>query len=395
MPARTQINALASGAGQFVAVGKGGALLRSNDGALWTREPAGNASTLRDVAFGPAGFVAVGSAQGPQAPRAGRSVFVSPSGEAWVEAPLLETSLDKEPLTGIIFDGSRYVATAGPRGSSVQTSLDGTTWQTSAGTSGGTALAFSNGIYVSVGATHPAREAFLARSTDARAWTRLEIPATPPLSSVAVSNDRWVAVGDDGTILISDDSIAWRQVSSGTTLSLYAVAWGAGRFVAAGGNGIILSSSDGAVWTVSSPGDGLSLHDLAYGEGSYIAVGANGAILTAGEDMVWKRRNSGTSLDLFGVAYGNQSFVVVGDRGAILQSVSTRLPLRFSSLRASPAALQLRLIDEGGVALRLESSSNLIDWTELPLHTRQQTGLRLLDLPPPTGPQSFYRAVVP
>jgi hypothetical protein len=65
MPTHETINGLAYGAGRFVAVGAYGALLSSPDGAVWRREPAGNGSSLVDVASSPDGFVAVGSVHGP------------------------------------------------------------------------------------------------------------------------------------------------------------------------------------------------------------------------------------------------------------------------------------------------------------------------------------------
>jgi hypothetical protein len=178
-------------------------------------------------------------------------------------------------------------------------------------------------------------------------------------------------------------------------LHLHEITHGEGQFVTVGSMGVIVTSPDGTNWTTSSPGNGQTLSGVAYGEGSYVAVGDGGTIVTAGEAMVWKSRNSGTGLDLFSVAYGNHTFVVVGNGGAVLQSISTRLPLRFTSLRTSQAALQLRLIDERGQAFRVQASTNLADWTELPAVTRQQQGLWVLELPRPIAPQSFYRAVVP
>ena len=72
------------------------------------------------------------------------------------------------------------------------------------------------------------------------------------LEAVAWSGERFVAVGDDGTIVYSDDGDRWVAASGNSTRSwLKDVAWGAGRFVAVA-HGTIMHSTDGDRWRSAS-----------------------------------------------------------------------------------------------------------------------------------------------
>jgi hypothetical protein len=54
------LNAVAYGNGLFVAVGYGGTILTSPDGAGWTARTSGTSNALLGVAYGNGKFVAVG-----------------------------------------------------------------------------------------------------------------------------------------------------------------------------------------------------------------------------------------------------------------------------------------------------------------------------------------------
>ena len=54
-------------------------------------------------------------------------------------------------------------------------------------------------------------------------------------------NGRFVAVGEDGTILTSPDGVSWTRRTSGTSNRLEGVAYGNGLFVAVGGGTILTS----------------------------------------------------------------------------------------------------------------------------------------------------------
>jgi hypothetical protein len=221
------------------------------------------------------------------------------------------------------------------------------------------------------------------------------VPTTQRLASVTYGNGRWVAVGTSGTTLSSIDGVDWKLAPALTQQSLNRVIYGDDKFVAVGSSGTILISQNGLDWTVTQDGDPRTLFGVAFGEGSFVAVGEQGAIMTSTNALSWKSRKAGTQLDLFGVAFANHTFVIVGDRGAILKSAALNLPLRFSSVRFATASLQLRIIDERGQNFRIQQSTNLIDWIDLPTATRPSQGLLFIETDPPLLPKCFYRALVP
>ena len=132
------------------------------------------------------------------------------------------------------------------------------------------------------------------------------------LNSVTYGADKFVTVGDKGTIWYSSDGEHWKH---GKGLSgeyrLNSVTYGAGKFVAVGDKGVIWYSSDGEYWKY---GKGLSgeyrLNSVTYGAGKFVAVG--GDIIVYSSDAInWSQRLSGYG-SLNSVTYAAGKFVAVG-----------------------------------------------------------------------------------
>ena len=73
---------------------------------------------------------------------------------------------------------------------------------------------------------------------------------------------KFMAVGSEGTILISSDGTSWTERSSGTGNTLYGVTYGNGLFVTVGNSGTIVTSSDGTTWTSRSSGTSQGLNGV-------------------------------------------------------------------------------------------------------------------------------------
>src|SRR5881397_3122267 len=78
---------------------------------------------------------------------------------------------------------------------------------------------------------------------------RSPTPTDKNLNSVTYANGRFVAVGNEGTIVTSTNGLDWSLVASGVINQLNTVGFGAGRFVIGGNTGLILCSIDGLNWT--------------------------------------------------------------------------------------------------------------------------------------------------
>ena len=61
LPQGNTLEAVASGGGRYVAVGRAGTILISADGATWQLRPSGTTADLLDVLWDGSGFLAVGA----------------------------------------------------------------------------------------------------------------------------------------------------------------------------------------------------------------------------------------------------------------------------------------------------------------------------------------------
>ena len=88
--------------------------------------------------------------------------------------------------------------------------------------------------------------------------------------------------------------------------------WSGSRFVAAGDEGTILTSPDGTSWTQRVSGTAFSLNDLSWNGKGYIAVGQGGAVLTSADGAAWTALESRTRDYLLSVAWTGSRYVAMG-----------------------------------------------------------------------------------
>lgn len=217
------------------------------------------------------------------------------------------------------FLGGRFLwwgssSSAGPR---MAASEDGLTWRDGRAELGQpfqpfqsagdvTAVAFGNGVYVAVGSHWRGAEqpqGAIWRSTDGYHWTRVYrlLPSGwRQLNAVAFGGDRFIGVGDNGTIVSSTDGLAWTEtqnplaVPSGSPNSLVnevlsSVGFGPqGWFVFKGTHGEGLHSPDGIAWfrfTATSYPAGNYYHSF-HADGRYWFTGESGTFTTV-EGTLW------------------------------------------------------------------------------------------------------------
>ncbi len=156
-----------------------------------------------------------------------------------------------------------------------------------------------------------------------RSWTLRSVP----LGGVAYDpqNQRLVAVGDGGLVLVSDDGGAtWSRHSVGEAVPLSDVTYGDGKFVAVPEYGNkIYTSADGVSWTAHDLPQSAHLNAVIYGDNLFVAVGY-GVYLTSADGASWSEHDA-TGFNLEDAAYGSGEYVAVGydwnqRQGAILYS---------------------------------------------------------------------------
>jgi hypothetical protein len=204
-----------------------------------------------------------------------------------------------------------------------------------------------SGVFVAVGSGGALFSATVSNADASLSWAAANsVPTSANLNAVIYNNSggKFLAVGDNGTILLSNDGTTWTSVGNGVTSSnLYAVANNGGGFIAVGANGAMLTSSDGTNWgNTGSFAGNTTLYGISYGVvngiGTYVAAGAAGTLLySTNGGANWYPGQAPASPDLKSVAYGAPqmiyssaysaqtpppaaTFVAVGANGVVLAS---------------------------------------------------------------------------
>jgi hypothetical protein len=150
------LNAIAYGNGLFVAVGLGATILTSPDGLLWAAQDLGALADLYSVAFGPAGFVAIGDSG------ADGVIFTSPDGVTWTPQPAPATDV----LIRVIYANNTFIA-VGASGAIFTSTNGGFTWAShnsgTAATLEGVAFGLSQFVVAGSGGTITKSAAAAAR----------------------------------------------------------------------------------------------------------------------------------------------------------------------------------------------------------------------------------------
>ena len=172
----------------------------------------------------------------------------------------------------------------------------------------------SGSVYIIVG-----NEGLLARSTDFINWTRINIGTGVNLNSVEYNDPLWVAVGDNGTTLVSlDNGLSWTINNSYTNKDIYSVKYLNNSFIAVGEKGLVMTTVDTISWQVFYAGVTFTLRDIAYIRNQYFAVGDKGIILESLDVTSWSRRLSYQTDNLLSIANITRAPAIVGSNGLVL-----------------------------------------------------------------------------
>jgi len=274
------IGGIAYGNGRWVAVGGGGKMAYSDNGASWTAvsNSTFGTSNIHRVAYGNGRWIAVG--------RDGKMAY-SDNGASWTA--VADTKLGRAWFQWIAYGNGRWVAVANG-GKMAYSDDNGVTWTAVPNTTGFSHImgaAYANGRWIAVG--HNTRMAY---SADGASWTAIPAEKTfyRQINAIAYGNGRWVAVAEKGQMAYSDNNGAsWTAIppgkENGTTSTfgssdIVSIAYDNNRWVAVGVGGQMAYSVDGVKWTaVANTTFGrTTVSGIAYGNGRWVAVGNNGNI---------------------------------------------------------------------------------------------------------------------
>jgi hypothetical protein len=290
-------------------------------GEDWTQETSPTTAQLNAIARGSQEFLAVGE---------GGTMLSSPDGLAW--APLAFQP-QAPSLNGAFPVGDRYVVAASP--GSLVASTDAFNWTEdrlpdSIATLNDVWVAF-DGIYMVGTGGASGTDGIVVKYQTPTSWSSTTLGANLTPRSITGYPDGFVVAGDSGLIFTSTDGATWTNHSLGKTWAvLHRVRYDghSGLLIAVGS--AVITSPDGIGWTERTPKSSQPLHDVSWTTltvgaetyALYCAVGHGGRIITSPDLINWTEQTSGVTADLRGIARGltPTRFVVVGTGGVILTS---------------------------------------------------------------------------
>ena len=276
-----------------------GAILTSADGITWTRKYSGYSPQIESIAYGDDLYVAVSE----------RNIITSTDGITWTKRTDWNIY-----LYSIIYCNGLFVV-VGLNGT-IATSVNGIDWEIalqSVPVELGSA-AYGNNLFVAISSNYP--KAFT--SIDGKTWE--ESATINSAKQISFINDKFIAVGNNGNIAISQNGISWTLGTVGVQNGLTNITLGNDKYVIVGTSGTILTSTDLANWTVQTSGVSVALYGVAYGNNMFIAVGINGTVLKSLDGITWSVIENVTTYNLNNIILVKKMFVAVGDYGTILTS---------------------------------------------------------------------------
>ncbi len=194
-----------------------------------------------------------------------------------------------------------------------------------------------------------------------RVWTERESGTDASILSVVRSDEYFMAVGDNGTLLWSFDGFEWEAQDLGVASRLEKIIWTGARYVVIGSGGTVLTSTSGFNWAVQETNMKSNLLDIDYTPGKFVAVGADGTILISSDAQDWVVSRSSTRQWLYGITTFSAGFIAVGYQGTIITSnrtasywVAVSQSSRQHLLDVEVAGELLFAVGYGGTILRSE-----------------------------------------
>ena len=110
------------------------------------------------------------------------------------------------------------------------------------------------------------------------------------LYGITYGNNKFIAVGESGTVIRSDNGTNWTENLSGnsnTSANLYSIAFGNDRFVAVGRYAVIVSTNNGDSFTLTETN--YIFNDISFGNGVFVTVGKEENIHTSTDGDTWTK----------------------------------------------------------------------------------------------------------
>lgn len=183
-----------------------------------------------------------------------------------------------------------------------------------------TAILEAHGHLIAVGE----QGTILLSQDGGRSWDRHVID-THPLRSLARKDSTTMVVGGEGTILMSDDfGATWHRGESPVVSDLSSVATSNNSFWIAGSGGVLMKSHSGNHWTsVKIPSLGADLTATAVSRDDKIILTATSRGLIFRSDdggSTWKETTTNLTSSIFCITFVNDTAIATTENGILLRS---------------------------------------------------------------------------
>ena len=319
-------NEVAYGDSTFIAVGQSGKIITSSDnGSSWDNSTqAVTTAQLTGVAFGDDVGIAVASTDILRSR--------NDNGSNWVQSNSMDdvydvvfgnrTASGEVATCGTITHGGDHddgdypsVALSGGSGSGAQATVivSGDNVTSVSITVGGTGLYQIGDVLTIDNATIGGDD-----NATIRVATVTVTNATCRVATVTVTSTAFIGVGADGSVCYSSDASdhshgeAWLcPAPIVSDKKLYGITYGNNKFIAVGESGTVIRSDNGSVWGFRTSNSSGNLYSIAFGNDRFVVVGRYTVIVSTDNGTVFTQ--TATSYDFNDISFGNGIFVAVGD----------------------------------------------------------------------------------
>ncbi len=312
----------------------------------WTPRANGfESNMIRDVAYANGVFVAVGD---------GGKIQRSFDGATWVDAIV---SIPNGHLVHAVAAGVGVFIAAADGGYIYRSIDNGASWQQIAAPAPAAAYSvhYANGVFI-IGV----QNAYIWRSEDGGAtWTQIHtgILNGAQCESIHFADGKWVLGWALGMMCVStDNGVTWNYPTSepfGATDVVLDIGYANGLWVASAAFGKIATSVDALTWTQRTSGlettEPLHISALAYGDGIWIASNANDMV-TSVDGITWSPwAGSSDNYPIVSLIYAAGKFVGVGSSGTIISSAKQVTPATYPGMNPAHIIYQCLTNAEWGM----------------------------------------------
>lgn len=244
----------------YVAVGISGKIAQSTDLANWNVQTVGS-NTFWGIIYNNGTYIAVGR---------GGTIAKTSNLSSWD----YQTVTDASWFNNVIYDGEQYVTISNNNPQNyIFTSSNGSTW-----TKGSFLNFYASNIYYINETYILMGKGYIYTSDDLENFNSIQIGSNQIYwEKIIYSGNKYVLVGSNGKIAISNDLLNWDIKTIGTQ-GWNSIEYYNGLYIAVGGNGNITMSEDLTNWTTDRVGTN-NLYSII-SNNKFIAVGSGVATYT-------------------------------------------------------------------------------------------------------------------